>query len=50
LKITTLNPKAMAEFRAEAERLVPTMRGSLVPPDVYDAALRERDTFRSTRK
>ena len=50
LTVTTLDAKALAEFRAEAERLVTTMRGSLVPADVYDAALRERDTFRKTRK
>jgi TRAP-type C4-dicarboxylate transport system substrate-binding protein len=50
LTVVTLDPRAMAEFRAEAERLVPTMRGTLVPPDVYDAALRERDAFRKTRQ
>ena len=46
LTINTPDPKALASFRAEADRLVTTMRGTLVPADVYDAALRERDAFR----
>jgi len=29
---------------------VTTMRGTLVPADVYDMALRERDAYRKTQK
>ena len=35
---------------AEAEKLGTTMRGNIVPADVYDAAAREREAFRKTRK
>jgi TRAP-type transport system periplasmic protein len=50
LTVTTPDPKAMATFRAEADRLVATIRGTLVPADIYDAALRERDAYRKTKK
>jgi TRAP-type C4-dicarboxylate transport system substrate-binding protein len=50
LTVNTPDAKALASFRAEADRLVGTMRGTLVPADVYDAALRERDAFRKTKK
>ena len=50
LTVNTPDPKALATFRAEADRLVATIRGTLVPADIYDAAVRERDTFRKTKK
>jgi TRAP-type C4-dicarboxylate transport system substrate-binding protein len=50
LTVTAPDPKALAAFRAEADRLVATIRGTLVPADVYDAAKRERDVFRKTGK
>jgi TRAP-type transport system periplasmic protein len=50
LTVTTPDPKAMATFRAEADRLVATIRGTLVPADIYDAALRERDAYRKMKK
>jgi TRAP-type C4-dicarboxylate transport system substrate-binding protein len=50
LTVNTPDAKTLAAFRAESERLVTTMRGALVPADVYDAALRERDAFRKTQK
>jgi TRAP-type C4-dicarboxylate transport system substrate-binding protein len=50
LTVSTPDAKQLAAFRAEADRLVTTMRGSLVPADVYDAAVRERDAFRKTQK
>ncbi len=49
LTVTTLDPKAAAEFRAAAEKLVATMRGNMVPPDVFDLAVQERDAFRKTK-
>jgi TRAP-type C4-dicarboxylate transport system substrate-binding protein len=49
LTVTTLDPKARAEFQAAAEQLVSTMRGNMVPADVYDMVVRERDAFRKTK-
>ncbi len=50
LTVTALDPQATAAFRTEAEKLVTTMRGSMMPAEVFDAAVRERDAFRKTRK
>jgi TRAP-type C4-dicarboxylate transport system substrate-binding protein len=49
LVVNTPDAKTAATFRAEADRLVATMRGTLVPADVYDAALREREAFRKAK-
>ena len=43
LQVITLDPKAAAEFRAAANQLVATMRGTMVPADVFDMAVQERD-------
>ena len=50
LTVTSLDPKTTAAFRAEAEGFVKSMRGQMVPADVFDAAVRERDAFRKTQK
>jgi TRAP-type C4-dicarboxylate transport system substrate-binding protein len=50
LTVTTLTPAALAEFRKTAETLVTSMRGSLVPADVFDAAMQARSAYRKTRK
>ncbi len=49
LQVTTLDAKAAAEFRSAATQLVSTMRGSMVPPDVYDMAVQERDALRKSK-
>jgi len=49
LQVTTLDAKALAEFRAAASQLVSTMRGSMVPPDIYDMAVAERDAVRKSK-
>lgn len=49
LKVTKLDPKAAAEFRAAANTLVATMRGEMVPADVFDVALRARDAARKAK-
>jgi TRAP-type C4-dicarboxylate transport system substrate-binding protein len=49
LQVTTLDPKALAEFRAAANQLVSTMRGTMVPADVYDLAMQERETLRKSK-
>ncbi len=49
LTVTMLDATQTAAFRVEAEKLVTTMRGNMMPVDVYDAAVRERDAFRKRR-
>jgi TRAP-type C4-dicarboxylate transport system substrate-binding protein len=49
LEVITLDPKAAAEFRTAASQLATTMRGSMVPADVYDMAVQERDAFRKSK-
>ena len=50
LTVTTLDAKAAAEFRAEVEKYVKSMRGNIVPAEAYDAALKERDAYRKSKK
>lgn len=50
LTVNTPDAKALAAFRAEADRLVTSIRGTLVPNDIYDIALRERDAYRKAKK
>ena len=40
---------ALAEFRTVAEGFTKTMRSDLVPPDVFELAVRERDAYRKQR-
>ena len=49
LKVTTLDPRAAAEFRSEAAKMTAAMSGSIVPSDVFEAALRERNAYRASR-
>jgi TRAP-type C4-dicarboxylate transport system substrate-binding protein len=49
LQVITLEPKAAAEFRAAANQLATTMRGAMVPPDVYDLAVQARDAYRRSK-
>ncbi len=37
------------EWREEAELLAKTMRGQMVPPDVFDLAVKERDAYRQRK-
>lgn len=50
LTVTPLDPKARAEFQAAAEKLVASARGTMVPEDVFNQAIQERDAFRKTKK
>ncbi|HVQ43283.1 MAG TPA: TRAP transporter substrate-binding protein DctP [Vicinamibacterales bacterium] len=50
LTVTPLDAKARAEFQAAAEKLVASARGSMVPADVFNQAIQERDAFRKTKK
>ena len=49
LQLVPLDAKTVAEFRGLAEKLAATQRGVLIPADIYDLALRERDTFRNAK-
>ena len=49
LTVIALDPKATAEFRTAADKLIATMRGEMVPADIYDMAIREREAFRKTK-
>jgi TRAP-type C4-dicarboxylate transport system substrate-binding protein len=49
LQIVTLDAKGAAEFRRAAENLAASQRGSMIPADVFDLAVRERETFRKTK-
>jgi len=48
LTVTTLDPAATATLRGEADKLAATMRGNMVPADIYDLALQARDAFRKS--
>jgi len=50
LQVITLDPKAAAEFRSAASQLNQSMRGTMVQPDIYDMALKERDAVRKSGK
>jgi TRAP-type C4-dicarboxylate transport system substrate-binding protein len=49
LKVMTLDAKAAAEFRAAADKLTTTQRGGMIPADVYDQAVLERDAYRKKK-
>jgi TRAP-type C4-dicarboxylate transport system substrate-binding protein len=49
LQVTALDAKALSEFRGAANQLVSTMRGTMVPADVYDTAVQERDAVRKSK-
>ncbi len=38
------------EWHAQLDNLAKTMRGEMVPPDIFDAALKARDEFRKKQK
>jgi TRAP-type C4-dicarboxylate transport system substrate-binding protein len=49
LKVVTLDAAGRAAFEAAAAKMTPSMRGAIVPADVFDMAVRERDAFRKTK-
>ena len=46
LNVVTPDARALAEFKAAADELLRTQRGGMVPAEIFDAAVRERDAFR----
>ena len=49
LQVIKLGGAAAAEFTAAANDMVKTMRGGMVPNDIFDMALAERDAFRKSK-
>jgi TRAP-type C4-dicarboxylate transport system substrate-binding protein len=49
LEVITPDAKAAAEFRAAAGQLVTSMRGTMVPNDIFDAAVQARDAVRKAK-
>ena len=49
LQVVTLDAAATKTFRAAADKLTTSMRGGMVPAEIYDLALRERDAYRKTQ-
>jgi TRAP-type C4-dicarboxylate transport system substrate-binding protein len=47
LTVNTVDEATLTTFRAAADELTASWRGRLVPSDLYDLALRERNAFRS---
>ena len=45
-QVTAFDGAAAVQFRAEADKLAASQRGTLVPADVFDAAMTERTAFR----
>jgi TRAP-type C4-dicarboxylate transport system substrate-binding protein len=50
LEVIVPDAKAQAAFRAASSSLVTSMRGDMVPADVYDQAVAARDAYRKTKK
>jgi len=49
LSVTRPDAKTMAEFHAAAASLAATMRGGIVPAEIFDVAARERDAVRGKK-
>jgi TRAP-type C4-dicarboxylate transport system substrate-binding protein len=45
LQVTSLDPKKEADWREVARSFSETVRGTLVPPEIFDRALKARDSF-----
>jgi TRAP-type C4-dicarboxylate transport system substrate-binding protein len=46
LRVVPVPADARAEWQASAEGVYPVLRGKLVPPEIFDAAVRLRDEYR----
>jgi len=48
LNVVHADPKALGEWRQLAESIWPRLRGTMVPPDLFDQVKQLRDEFRKT--
>jgi len=49
MRMSKVKPESVAQWRATADQFARRMRGTMVPPEVLDLALRERAAFRQRR-
>jgi TRAP-type C4-dicarboxylate transport system substrate-binding protein len=49
LTVTKLDAAGLAAFQAEADKLVGSMRGQMVPADVFDLAMQARTEYRKSQ-
>jgi TRAP-type C4-dicarboxylate transport system substrate-binding protein len=49
LSVTKVDGAALTEFRTAAEKLTATMRGNMVPADIFDMAMKYRSEVRKTK-
>ena len=49
LEVIVPDAKAAADFRSASAKLVASMRGDMVPADIYDMAVAARDAYRKTK-
>jgi TRAP-type transport system periplasmic protein len=50
LTVVEVDPAALAQWRSAAEAVYPTLRGSFVPAEIFDQAMRARDAARTEAK
>ncbi|HUK62543.1 MAG TPA: TRAP transporter substrate-binding protein DctP, partial [Dongiaceae bacterium] len=50
LQVTHVRPDALPEWRSLTEKFATKMRGAIVPPEVLDLAVHERDAYRAQKK
>jgi len=48
LNVVKADPKALAEWHQLSESIWPKLRGTMVPPDLFDEVKRLRDEYRKT--
>ena len=50
LTVHTLTPEIEAEWRTEAAKLYPQIRGVMVPPDIFDEVVKQLEIYRAARE
>jgi TRAP-type C4-dicarboxylate transport system substrate-binding protein len=49
LTVTSLDAAARAQFQQAAAQLTPSLRGTIVPADMYDLVVKARDSYRQSK-
>ena len=49
LKVVDIKPAELLTWRKVADEFTTKMRGNIVPPEIADLALRERNAYRALR-
>jgi TRAP-type transport system periplasmic protein len=50
LTVHTLTPELQAEWRTEAQKLYPKIRGSMVPADIFDEVVKQLTLYRTAQE